>query len=351
MHRIATVGLVLSVLGGCRDGHSPDSASGAPEEVDNRESRETKYDNGQLKEHYQVARDPSGSYVNDGSYLSYHLTGQKWEEGAFSRGKRTGEWTEWSESGAIRAKGHFSAGERDGDFVSYEANGQVRSQTRWKQGLADGLWTVFLAGKPSVVGAFTAGAADGLWEHKDEAGKKLGEAMLVKGTYQGAVKSFTTHVQEPACKTVLGFDVGKSSYSDVKLGFLDRAFVPGEDTSPEVRNRGHIIVIRGSEIGQDFTLAKLAFDASKRLVSVRVTMQKERPSSHGAGFGAGFKQVRQTLLGEYKLVDERVPFVGNAHSNFANGPCLVSLDAPHLSFEMTLDYALQGQEKIFARLP
>ena len=71
--------------------------------MDNRESRETKYDNGQLKEQYHVARDPGGSYVNDGPYLSYHLTGQKWKEGSFSLGKGSGEWSEYGSRAITRS--------------------------------------------------------------------------------------------------------------------------------------------------------------------------------------------------------------------------------------------------------
>ena len=56
-------------------------------------------------------------------------------------------------------------------------------------------------------------------------------------------------------------------------------------------------------------------------------------------FKGGIVQNGYKLLREkYKLVGSRIPFVGDTWAKFVDGNTEILLDAPHLSFSMTLEY-------------
>jgi hypothetical protein len=48
------------------------------------------------------------------------------------------------------------------------------------------------------------------------------------------------------------------------------------------------------------------------------------------------------LRKKYKVVSQQIPFVGDAHARLTQGTSVILLDAPHLSFEMTLNYLSTG---------
>ena len=45
------------------------------------------------------------------------------------------------------------------------------------------------------------------------------------------------------------------------------------------------------------------------------------------------------MSGKYKTVSKQLPFVGNKKMVWADGNTEIVLDAPHLSFDMTMQYA------------
>ena len=53
------------------------------------------------------------------------------------------------------------------------------------------------------------------------------------------------------------------------------------------------------------------------------------------------------LAAKYKQVEKSQPFVGDARATFRQGDSVVELDAPHLSFTMTLRYMTQALQKTF----
>jgi hypothetical protein len=50
-------------------------------------------------------------------------------------------------------------------------------------------------------------------------------------------------------------------------------------------------------------------------------------------------EIYNALRRKYKLVDSKIPFVGNKYAEFVDGNTVIMLDAPHLSFTMSLIYA------------
>ncbi len=69
------------------------------------------------------------------------------------------------------------------------------------------------------------------------------------------------------------------------------------------------------------------FDAKGVLCGVLMSMAKER-----------FDDVYQAVSLKYTLQREERPFVGNQYARFATADGIVELDAPHLSFELSVRY-------------
>lgn len=75
----------------------------------------------------------------------------------------------------------------------------------------------------------------------------------------------------------------------------------------------------------------LIFDRDESLVAVVATLNKQR-----------FDALYNGLSEHYRLLSSQRPFVGNQMANFESGDTEIQLDAPHLSFQMTLSYLEKG---------
>ena len=51
-----------------------------------------------------------------------------------------------------------------------------------------------------------------------------------------------------------------------------------------------------------------------------------------------FDEMHKQLRKKYKVVKTKIPFVGDSYDHYKDGKTLIELDAPHLSFDMTLTY-------------
>ena len=80
------------------------------------------------------------------------------------------------------------------------------------------------------------------------------------------------------------------------------------------------------------------FDASDKLAAVLMTLPKD-----------SFQKTLSALLGKYKLIDKQVPFVGNASAKLQQGESVIELNAPHMSFEMTVTYMTKGLKQAFTQ--
>lgn len=82
----------------------------------------------------------------------------------------------------------------------------------------------------------------------------------------------------------------------------------------------------------------LIFSQDDRLVGVVATLNKNR-----------FDALFNGLSERYQLLTSERPFVGNKMANFAAGDTEIHLDAPHMSFQMTLSYLEKGFLSDFRR--
>lgn len=69
------------------------------------------------------------------------------------------------------------------------------------------------------------------------------------------------------------------------------------------------------------------FNKNGKLVAVLTTLPKSK-----------YDYLKKTLDGKYKLTNEKKAFVGDKSSTYRNGSTEVTLEAPHMSFNMTMNY-------------
>jgi len=75
---------------------------------------ETRYDDGQLKEQYEVRKNKVGSYIKHGKYIRCYENGKKQQEGIFKNDKENGKHTFWYDNGHKSAQGEFNDSKRVG---------------------------------------------------------------------------------------------------------------------------------------------------------------------------------------------------------------------------------------------
>ena len=92
--------------------------------------------------------------------------------------------------------------------------------------------------------------------------------------------------------------------------------------------RGALYQVPGSELPlQGAKHAVFVFDLDEQLDAAFITIEKRR-----------FHEVMRLLDGQYRRLSASVPHVGNRHVKWEADDIVIELDAPHLSFEMELQY-------------
>jgi antitoxin component YwqK of YwqJK toxin-antitoxin module len=79
----------------------------------------------------------------DGPFVEYHRNGGKAREGTFARGRKTGRWAIFRESGQVEEVSGFRDGVADGPFTAYWPGGAVRTLGRHCGGAQCGRWRTF----------------------------------------------------------------------------------------------------------------------------------------------------------------------------------------------------------------
>lgn len=130
--------------------------------------------------------------------------------------------------------------------------------------------------------------------------------------------------------TVLGLKMGEATIADVKAKYSVRANGINSWT------KGEMYQISTSDIPiDDLKSATAIFDANGKLVCVGLVMSK-------GGFNSRFKEMHEQLKKKYKVVKTKIPHVGDTYAHYKDGKTVIELDAPHMSFDMTLTYMQQS---------
>lgn len=69
------------------------------------------------------------------------------------------------------------------------------------------------------------------------------------------------------------------------------------------------------------------FDSSNKLVAVLTELPKNK-----------FEYLNEALGNKYRLVSQKIPFVGNKSATYKDGDTEITLSAPHMSFKLTMNY-------------
>lgn len=140
----------------------------------------------------------------------------------------------------------------------------------------------------------------------------------------------------------LGYTLGSAQRADVENSLRRKA-----DVKPNGTNRyssGPMLLAEGAGLGVDgLQEALFVFDSNETLVCVQLTLNK-------GGFAEEFDRTYARLAAKYPLVKKTVPFVGNKYARFEKGTNIIELDAPHMSFAMTVTYMTRGFEQNFKKV-
>jgi hypothetical protein len=81
---------------------------------------------------------------------------------------------------------------------------------------------------------------------------------------------------------------------------------------------------------------RLIFGEDNKVLAVLTVIKKDR-----------FDDLLNMLSSKYYLISKEVPFVGNKNASFKDDNTKITLSAPHLSFDLNLDYIHNDLRKAF----
>lgn len=124
----------------------------------------------------------------------------------------------------------------------------------------------------------------------------------------------------------LGLEIGRATLEE------SRSKLPGARWGQQEVNRwsaGPIVGVDPQSVDIDgLQELTLIFTKDKVLAAVLMTIDKSRA-----------REVMNILRSRYKVEKEVVPFVGDVYGRYRAGRTLAILEAPHMSFSMTVLYA------------
>ena len=135
----------------------------------------------------------------------------------------------------------------------------------------------------------------------------------------------------------LGLELGVATYAQVKQQVGGKTSL--SDAGTNKYSGGKMLQGHGDGFGiEGLSEITFIFDQSEKLAAVLMTMPKD-----------SFQPTLSALTKKYKLVAKEVPFVGNASAKLQQGDSVIELNAPHLSFEMSVQYLTKSLKQSYAQ--
>lgn len=123
-----------------------------------------------------------------------------------------------------------------------------------------------------------------------------------------------------------GLEIGKATITQMQSKYK------AEFNGYNHYSNGKMFKLETGQLGLNgLTDALAIFDTSEKLVAVLLTLPKHR-----------FDAMFSSLNSKYVLQSKQIPFVGNKKAVWKDGKTEVTLDAPHMSFDMSLNYINQA---------
>ena len=133
--------------------------------------------------------------------------------------------------------------------------------------------------------------------------------------------------------TIFGMEIGKMTESELKSKYNV------SHTGTNKYSHGNMYSVPSGSINFDgLQEVTTIFDTNNKLVAVLTTLPKSK-----------FDYLNNALGGKYKLVSKQIPFVGDKSATYRDGATEISLNAPHMSFEMTMNYINDDLMKAFTQ--
>jgi len=117
-----------------------------------------------------------------------------------------------------------------------------------------------------------------------------------------------------------GLEIGKATIKDVKAKYS------AQKTGINKYSGGEMYDISGVDF-DGLQKATVIFSREGKLLAVLSTLPKSK-----------FDYLLSGLSNKYKLVSKKIPFVGNKSAKLIDVNTEITLDAPHLSFQMEMNY-------------
>jgi len=138
--RIMILGLlmVLSVISAPILGQLP---------VEDVETVEEYWPNGQLRLRKQLLRLEDGTVVEHGTFERWHDNGKKEYEAVFVQGRKEGTTIRYHKNGRKATEQEYSNGKRHGHSTTWNDSGARVKQEQWENGEPHGTWTIWDGGK------------------------------------------------------------------------------------------------------------------------------------------------------------------------------------------------------------
>lgn len=161
--------------------------------------------------------------------------------------------------------------------------------------------------------------------------------MLNKPLLAAASLALISHAALAANAAVFNQEIGVATYQSVntQVGAKTRL----RDAGINAYSNGRMLESNGQGLSIDgLSRALFIFDAPDRLVAAELTLPK-------GPLGENIDPTLAMLKRKYRQVRLQRPFVGNVEARYEQGVSLVELNAPHMSFELTVTYMTRPFEQ------
>jgi len=122
--------------------------------------------------------------------------------------------------------------------------------------------------------------------------------------------------------TIFGMEIGKMTEKELKSTYSVNHIGTNKYSN------GNMYSVPASSINfEGLQEVTTIFSTDGKLVAVLTTLPKSK-----------FDYLNNALGGKYKLISQQIPFVGDKKATYRDGATEITLDAPHLSFKMSMNY-------------
>lgn len=143
-----------------------------------------------------------------------------------------------------------------------------------------------------------------------------------------SIINFSNCFAEPS---PFGIEINRSTYKDVKQKYS------GTDAGINKYSQGKMYDIDCRQISiEGIKSIRAIFNENEKLLALIATFDKY-----------SYKSLVDSLSQKYKLVSKKDAFVGDKFSRFKADNTIVDLEAPHMSFDLTLSYIHNDFEKMY----